>query len=68
MIVLLISTLEFTSSKTNDNTNSRGGLNQMPNASMGTQTWPYRALQVEGEGEYIYIYVCIYMYVYSLIC
>ena len=57
MIVLLVSALESTNSKTNDNASSRGGLNQMPNASMGHR--PYIALQVDlgGGGEHIYIYI-----------
>ena len=56
MNVPLISTLEFTDGTTNDNANSRCGLNQMPNASMATQ----RAFQVdlgEGAGEHIYTYM-----------
>ena len=38
----------------------------MPNASMVTQTWPHRALQVDlrGGGGRAYIYIYIYMCVY----
>ena len=37
----------------------------MPNASMVTQTWPHRALQVDlGGGEHICIYIYIYVYIY----
>ena len=66
MIVLLIGTLEFTNSKTNDNANGRGGLNQMPNVSVATQTWPYRALQVDffGGRAYVCIRMCLYVYMY----
>ena len=65
MIDLFVSTLEFTKRKTNDNANSRGGLNQMPNASMGTHTWPYRALQVDLGGASIYTYIYIYTYIHG---
>ena len=69
MIVLFVSILDLTYSKNNDNANRRGGLNQMPHASTGTQTWPYRALQVDLLGGRAYMYMCIYIYtsiLYSL--
>ena len=58
MIVLLILIAITTIAMLNGKTNRRGGLNQVPNALMATQTWPHRALQVDLGG--VSIFTCMY--------